>query len=335
MPAPIELSRCLERLRALGLSNADYTRLHHFSLEGRDVYLAEGINYFATHSALRGRNTTLAERCIYVANQLDSGRTDRDSIIKEALDRWPLGEATPLENSSMGADPTHGDWLHALRSIGPDFGVDPDNYNLQSPTFRLGGWRVGVEHQRSFKSVVIRWIGLEEAIPAPPDRWKICPPSDREKGWLYRVPARPEQLSQLLSELRDAAAPMLATVNPRPPAFVDQFSALEPAAPRETVVTVRERSASIRERVLQRAAGHCEWCGRPGFKTVAGAVYLETHHVIPLAEDGPDHERNVLALCPDDHRRAHHAHDREDLRGQLKTKLDELLGADPPTGIRG
>jgi 5-methylcytosine-specific restriction protein A len=105
-----------------------------------------------------------------------------------------------------------------------------------------------------------------------------------------------------------------AAESPRTPvqqAFVDQFSDLEPAASREFVVSVRERSAAVRERVLRRAAGACELCGRPGFRTLAGAVYLETHHVIPLAEDGPDHETNVLALCPDDHRRAHYAHDRE------------------------
>jgi 5-methylcytosine-specific restriction protein A len=56
--------------------------------------------------------------------------------------------------------------------------------------------------------------------------------------------------------------------------------------------------------------------------------------VIPLAEDGPDHETNMLALCPDDHRRAHHAHDREDLTDQLRGKLDELCVANSSTGSR-
>jgi 5-methylcytosine-specific restriction protein A len=118
---------------------------------------------------------------------------------------------------------------------------------------------------------------------------------------------------------------------PPPPAYVDQFSALAPAAAREATVTVRERSAAVRERVLRRAAGRCEWCGRPGFRTLAGAVYLETHHVVPLAEDGPDHESNVLALCPEDHRRAHHAHDRDDMTKALLAKLAALL---MPTAAR-
>lgn len=112
------------------------------------------------------------------------------------------------------------------------------------------------------------------------------------------------------------------------PAYVDQFSALVPAAMREAAVTLRERSAAVRERVLQRAAGTCEWCGRPGFLTVAGAVYLETHHVVPLAKDGPDHDSNMMALCPEDHRRAHHAHDREEMAMAL---LARLALRTPPT----
>lgn len=108
--------------------------------------------------------------------------------------------------------------------------------------------------------------------------------------------------------------------------YVDQFSAPVAASTREAVINVRDRSAAVRERALLRAEGHCEWCGEPGFVTVAGAVYLETHHVVPLAEEGPDHETNVIALCPDDHRRAHHAHDRDDLRKALSAKLLALLG---------
>jgi len=108
--------------------------------------------------------------------------------------------------------------------------------------------------------------------------------------------------------------------------YVDQFSAPVAAETREAVISVRDRSAAVRDRALLRAAGRCEWCGQPGFVTAAGAVYLETHHVVPLSEEGPDHETNVLALCPDDHRRAHYAHDRDDLREAFSAKLLALLG---------
>lgn len=100
--------------------------------------------------------------------------------------------------------------------------------------------------------------------------------------------------------------------------YVDQFSAPEIAGQREATVIVRERSAAIRARVLRRAGGMCELCGQSGFVTAAGSVYLETHHVIPLALDGADHETNMVALCPNDHRQAHYGEQREVLFEELQ-----------------
>jgi 5-methylcytosine-specific restriction protein A len=65
------------------------------------------------------------------------------------------------------------------------------------------------------------------------------------------------------------------------------------------------RSSYIRRRVLIRANGNCEYCSTEGFTTNSGANYLETHHIIPLCEGGLDTEDNVIALCPNDHRKAH------------------------------
>ena len=98
--------------------------------------------------------------------------------------------------------PTLDEWLTALEHLGPGRGVERDNYHLKSPTFKLGGWRVGVEHQRQFESVVVQWVGPEGRMPAPPAHWTTCPPSDREKGWLYRVFVRPDRAAALLDELR-------------------------------------------------------------------------------------------------------------------------------------
>lgn len=119
-------------------------------------------------------------------------------------------------------------------------------------------------------------------------------------------------------------------VEPQPevPAYVDQFSEPAAAAQREATVMVRERSAAVRARVLQRAHGVCELCGKPGFVTAAGSIYLETHHVVPLSLEGPDHESNVVALCPNDHRRAHFGSDRDTLAIRLQA-LTSMNGAQP------
>lgn len=107
------------------------------------------------------------------------------------------------------------------------------------------------------------------------------------------------------------------------PAFVDQFSVADLQEKRETIGSVYPRSLEVRQRVLHRAGGVCECCGQPGFKMESGAIFLETHHVVPLSEQGPDVEWNVVALCPNDHRRAHYGVDRMELRESLLAKLLE------------
>lgn len=52
-----------------------------------------------------------------------------------------------------------------------------------------------------------------------------------------------------------------------------------------------------------------------------GAIYLETHHVVPLSEGGTDLVTNVAALCPNDHKRAHFGSDANFIRAALLSKI--------------
>lgn len=133
--------------------------------------------------------------------------------------------------------------------------------------------------------------------------------------------SHPAPATALASDPLAAANPVTALAQEPPPEFVDQFSETEAAAQREATVWIRERSAAVRQTVLRRAKGICELCGERGFVTASGSIYLETHHVISLADDGPDHEANVVAICPQDHRRAHFAAERDEIRVRLKALL--------------
>ncbi len=119
----------------------------------------------------------------------------------------------------------------------------------------------------------------------------------------------------------DATGDCELTRGVEPGKYDDQFScgAGEPQEPTKhpTSGAAYDRDPEVRRRVLTRASGKCELCGEKGFVTVSGSVYLETHHVIPLSEKGPDAVENVVALCPNHHRQAHHAENREKLREQL------------------
>ena len=58
--------------------------------------------------------------------------------------------------------------------------------------------------------------------------------------------------------------------------------------------------------VLDRARGICELCRRPApFLDSKGEPFLEVHHVVQLADGGPDTVRNARGLCPNCHREVH------------------------------
>ena len=79
--------------------------------------------------------------------------------------------------------------------------------------------------------------------------------------------------------------------------------------PRKVAVTSTSfvRDPDVIAEALFRAEGQCEECKKeaPFFRKSDGRPYLEVHHKIPLANGGKDTIDNVLALCPNCHRKAH------------------------------
>lgn len=82
-----------------------------------------------------------------------------------------------------------------------------------------------------------------------------------------------------------------------------------------------QRSAQVRQVVLARSKGVCEFCGHRGFLKGNGDIYLETHHIVSLSEDGGDAPDNVIALCPEHHREAHYGANSNVLREFFQKKL--------------
>lgn len=62
--------------------------------------------------------------------------------------------------------------------------------------------------------------------------------------------------------------------------------------------------AMLRQFVVQRADGNCQLCGYPApFLDNEGNPYLEVHHIIPIQNGGTDNVDNMVALCPNCHRK--------------------------------
>ena len=106
------------------------------------------------------------------------------------------------------------------------------------------------------------------------------------------------------------------------PSFIDQWDEGTTSPKKKTVTSeVTERCPKVRRKALVRANGYCQHCHSPGFTTSDGHIFLETHHVIPLSEGGPDRLDNVVALCPNHHREAHHGATQGSIRQQLLAYL--------------
>ena len=86
----------------------------------------------------------------------------------------------------------------------------------------------------------------------------------------------------------------------------------------------RTRSDRVAEYAHARARGKCEMCGWPApFVTPKGKPYLEIHHILRLADDGPDNIFHVAAICPNCHRKAHHGVDPRAFQDTLKVLIEE------------
>lgn len=68
------------------------------------------------------------------------------------------------------------------------------------------------------------------------------------------------------------------------------------------------RSPYVAEYAKRIANGICQDCNEPApfINKLTGEPFLEIHHIIPLADGGPDAPENTIAICPNCHRKRHY-----------------------------
>lgn len=95
------------------------------------------------------------------------------------------------------------------------------------------------------------------------------------------------------------------------------------AAYRAVTSNTYVRDPYVAEYAKERAHGICQLCGQPApFRDQEGRPYLESHHVIWLAEDGSDSIENTVALCPNCHRKMHIVNDPSEKALLLRKALE-------------
>ena len=89
--------------------------------------------------------------------------------------------------------------------------------------------------------------------------------------------------------------------------------------------TTYPRSEVVRKYALRVADGVCQGCGDDApFLTDDGEPFLEVHHLRRRSDGGVDHPKNVIALCPNCHRRVHHGRNGDEFNQDLIDKAEKL-----------
>ena len=69
---------------------------------------------------------------------------------------------------------------------------------------------------------------------------------------------------------------------------------------------ITPRNIAMAKFVISQANGKCELCKlETNIIKTNGSPFLEAHHIIPLSEGGQDIYENIVALCPNCHKRIH------------------------------
>ncbi|MFC4990555.1 HNH endonuclease [Saliphagus infecundisoli] len=96
-----------------------------------------------------------------------------------------------------------------------------------------------------------------------------------------------------------------------------------PQTTTESTRTSYTRSEAVRAYALHVAEGVCQGCGNEApFLGTDGEPFLEVHHLYRRSDGGPDHPDNVVALCPNCHRRVHHGDNGDKFNQELISRTD-------------
>ena len=105
-----------------------------------------------------------------------------------------------------------------------------------------------------------------------------------------------------------------------PPEIAKLEENLEPRRKSRVVERGYERNHKLVGLTKRRAGYRCEveGCTTELFTKPDGKPYVEVHHLIMMAEGGPDTLENMVCLCPNHHRELHYGKNKKKLKRQLQ-----------------
>lgn len=207
-------------------------------------------------------------------------------------------------------------WLFAIKESSPQ---NP-RYHLKSPQFEKGNWRIAAEHQKNFRSVVIRWIGPQEREPKVPNEWYSCP-NDVRKGWPHRVKITPSELPDLIGKLVQFEKEQRDGLKTPSPNFREVLSNIpnhegylegdklfrRHKSHERSTRLVKEKKATI---LMHLGRLECEVCQFDFAVRYSerGKYFTECHHIVPLSMLAFTHRTklsDLAIICANCHRMLH------------------------------
>lgn len=126
-------------------------------------------------------------------------------------------------------------------------------------------------------------------------------------------------------ELEPVGGEEIETENPDQMDLDELYNRAKRSSPTESKTTTTSssgqtypRSEVVKRYALREADGVCQGCGKDApFTGKDGEPFLEVHHLYRRSDGGADDPDNVVALCPNCHRRVHYGEDGEEFNQEL------------------
>lgn len=160
------------------------------------------------------------------------------------------------------------------------------------------------------EKAVYTYRGVVELVDNP---YKSRQPDDNgamRDVWMFPVAPISEQAKSISHELTEQEISKLTDKE------LARYTAVKNVnkEPKTAETVVYYRDPYLKQMVKRIADGKCQYCGKDApFMDKQGKPYLETHHVIRLADGGEDVIDNVVAICPNCHRKVHVLNDEQDV----------------------
>lgn len=158
------------------------------------------------------------------------------------------------------------------------------------------------------KKAIYTYRGVVKLVDEPYKSMQPDDNGDMREVWMFPVAPISETATSMSREMTEQE---ISTLSDKELARYASIKTIN-KGPKKTETVVYYRDPYLKQMVKRIAEGKCQYCGSDApFIDKQGQPYLEAHHVIRMADGGKDAIENMVAICPNCHRKVHVLEDKE------------------------